>query len=226
MNNSKKIILLFFIVSIICIISVIAVSDVPLITKYYANVYWQYETTAGNGQSADTNQNNNFDTLNEEAKIEIIKENFLKSIDEDKYYGGAYWNGDDLIRDDNGNIVTNEKGKPLRRYDRDLYILITDLKIVPDYLRTANPKLHFREVKYSQQQLMDWADLLFKMLDPATVDNENDYNSIKIWGTGIDTENNRIEISVSEIFDISEMPPQIPKDAYIIEYGGGPAAGL
>ena len=207
-------------------IFIFIVSDIPLVTRYYAEIYYNYEPTEGEGGASFVEASNNFNNFTpeqeENQKIRRIYDNFLASIDEDKYFAGSYWDGIPFVYDENGERVTDEKGKPLKRYDRDLYILVTDLKIVPSYLRTASPKLHFLEVRYSCSQLLGFINSIEDKFIP-----EGDINidELQIYVINMDTINNRIEITASSDFDISEMPDEIPVDAYIIEYSDVPVFG-
>lgn len=77
---------------------------------------------------------------NERQKLNNILYNFQQSID-DKYFGGAYWEGD-------------------TRETQELYILVTDYSIVPKEIK--NEKINFKEVKYSQAELFDFIGIIEK----------------------------------------------------------------
>ncbi|MCL2815831.1 MAG: hypothetical protein FWD23_14645, partial [Oscillospiraceae bacterium] len=81
------------------------------------------------------------------GQLENMRYNFMKSVDEEKYYAGAYWEGDPYLLDGEGNVLLYEDGSPFKNLERDLHILVTDLSIVPKELN--HPKLFFDEVKYS-----------------------------------------------------------------------------
>ena len=81
-------------------------------------------------------------------------------IDEKKYYAGAYWDGEAYLLDEKGERLLDEKGKPFKNPDRNLHILVTDLKVVPKEIN--NPKLFFDEVKYSETELLNFIDLILE----------------------------------------------------------------
>ena len=73
-------------------------------------------------------------------KVRNIDYNFRQSIDEEKYYGGSYYEGD-----------TKET--------QHFYILVTDINIVPKELKKVE-RLHFREVKYSEAELLKFIRII------------------------------------------------------------------
>jgi len=158
-------------------------------------------------------------TSSEYGKLHNINYNFMESIDKEKYYGGSYFEGDPRIYDENGEILVNEKGKPLTNYDNmKLHILVTDLKIVPKEI--TNPKVFFHEAKYSESEL----EYFIKIVGDTFPD-----EMIAGW---IETKTNKIEICFIDGFDVEKLTELIPEEAYnytIVDsddVGGSVASGL
>ena len=148
-------------------------------------------------------------TKNSNNTIDEIYQNFLNSIDQDKYYGGAYWEGEAYLLDEKGEQLLDETGKPYKNYDRNFHILVTDLKIVPKNLN--NPKIFFHKVKYSETELVNFIDIIYeKFADEG------------LASVGLRTLENKIEITLLEGFDINKFDGIIPKDAYYISFVNEP----
>ena len=138
----------------------------------------------------------------EYSKLENIRYNFMQSSE--KYYGGAYWEGEAYFLDEKGNPLLDENGAPHLNYNRILYILVTDLKVVP---KTNAQNLFFREVKYSETELINYIDTL----------NEK-FLSEGLVAVGLRTLENKIEITLLEGFDINKFEGIVPKDAYYVSF--------
>ena len=150
---------------------------------------------------------------NSQSSIKTIYENFLTSINIEKYYAGAYWEGTPFLLDENGEYILEENGRPMKNYDRDLYILVTNIKAVPREFRN-HPKIFFRKVKYSEAQLTEFMEIILE------------HFSDECSSIGIDTIENKIHIYFSSEFDKKELYKLIPKDAYSYEYGVVSGEGL
>jgi len=123
-------------------------------------------------------------------KVRNIDYNFRQSIDEEKYYGGCYYEGD----------------KKETRHDTEeaqhFYILVTDIDIVPKELKKVE-KLHFKEVKYSEAELFKFIGII-----------EEKFLYTGLSSIGRDVKNNKIEIAFLEDFDIKQLDGVIPEDSY------------
>ena len=140
------------------------------------------------------------------AILENIEYNFRTSIDEEKYYGGAYWEGDPRVYDEDGNMLLQENGKPVLNRDlMEMHILVTDMRIVP---KIDNPKLFFHEVKYSWSELEKFVD--------AVVEKFPSGSGLAMIGPEI--KKNQILISFVEGTDISPLFGLLPEDAYYYEF--------
>lgn len=145
------------------------------------------------------------------GKLENMRYNFMKSIDEGKYYAGAYWEGDPYLLDGEGNRLLAENGKPLKNLERDLHILVTDMSIVPKEIN--HPKLFFEEVKYSEAELLRFEEIIRNRFVYE--------DKVVHWGLAgmvLDTKGNRIDIFLVEGFDAEQIFELVPKDACCIEF--------
>lgn len=149
------------------------------------------------------------DNSSEVAQIERIYYNFVKSIDEQQYFAGAYWEGEPFLLDENGNQILDERGRPLKNYNRTFCILITDEKFVPK--ERLHSKLFFREVKYSYAQLEEFMNIVSEKLTDK---------GIIMVSTGDGLKENKINIVISSEYAgiEEEIIKLIPKDSFICQY--------
>ena len=149
----------------------------------------------------------NYHSISETAygQLEAIRYNFMESIDEEKYYAGAYWKGDPFLLDAEGNILEDESGMPLKNYERDLYILVTDISIVPKEIN--HPKLFFEEVKYSETELLQFIRSMW-----------NKFENRGLVYSVLETKVNKIYILLVEGFDVEQLFKIVPEDVCRIEF--------
>jgi len=139
----------------------------------------------------------------EYGRLENIRYNFMQSIDTNKYYSGAYWDGVPYLLDENGEQLLDESGRALKNFDRDLHILVTDIRIVPKEI--TNPKVFFHEVKYSEYELLSFISII-----------EENFISKGLAGVALETKENRLEIMIRENFDLSLLSKLVPDDVYYL----------
>jgi len=145
-------------------------------------------------------------STNPEQKLLNIDYNFRNSIDEEKYYAGAYFKSD-------------EDGT------RRLCILVTDMDIVPNGLKESD-KVRFFEVKYSYAELTEFREIVWEQFGSEGVIEE--FNAaLVLYGLGTDIEQNKISLELDYEFDVSLIAECIPADSFICEfYDGCPNTGL
>ena len=76
-----------------------------------------------------------YNDKSEETQIERIYYNFLKSIDESKYFAGSSWECPPYVLDENGKILLDKDGNPTKVEGRNFYIYVTDMNIVPKEIK-------------------------------------------------------------------------------------------
>lgn len=116
--------------------------------------------------------------------LKNILYNFQQNVDE-KYYGGSYFDKKD-------------KDNP------QLYILVTDMSIIPDI---DNDGLHFLHVKYSEIELQEFRAII-----------RNEFLNKGLLGISSDVKNNKFHIRFYEGTDIKNLAGLIPEDSFTYEF--------